>query len=309
MRNYREDKYPSDIFSITSDICRHPESFTPAIIKSVTGAMLRSVSVWQWRMRDKTHFPLVGIYPTKGYTCFKNTYTTHIVIFKGTYNEYVLPSICRISIQPTEPYKILEVVGHYSLDTKHVSYNSLIPMDDAYEIFDTKDKAIMENNELIKDKIEIAEKFKSMNVIHTNFKLMLGGFFKDFFKIDIKNDDPNTISEAYADEVYNILSKAFVITIMDKEQLKRVSYPVISVATLPSTIDYLLSMATEKPLFKNYTAQDIVAFHTWSIPMIIAGLHHTAFRNEYIECKSVIMDIKSKNEEIVEDDSNIITSW
>lgn len=324
MKRFKELKYPNDVYNTCLSLFYNQNqngNELPFSVNQVVVSMINGMDIWKWRIHNTSHYPLVGVYPTKGFKPWKTNRKIHTVVVNGTYNEFISPALCKISMltdPDTEikkkigdgyscPKNVVEVVGQYSLTTKFVSHQALPDMTDAYDVFDVKDKALTETNELTKHN-ELADKLKSMNVIHDNFKMFLGVFFEDFFTIEKKHKQ---VDMEYANKVYDILSNAFDINIKTKDQLKNIDYPVITVAMKPNTVDYLREHASEKRTINGLAVKYIFNNYFLTLPMIIAGLHHSAFKDEYIECKQAIMTIKAKQDELepTEDTKNIIKSW
>lgn len=325
MQRFKEYKYPDGVFNTVVNIFNKYNSISDTI-KEITTIVLGNMEIWKWRLHNSNNYPLVGVYPVKGFGEWKSTRKTHSIVFNGVVNEFILPALCRITIKDFNYINtdkevlikhgayfedVTEVVGQYSLDTKFVFYNELMDMSDAFEIFDTKDKAL-DNNKEFQDHKEFLENMKSMNTIFNHFKVLVGGFFKDFFDIEDEKtkDKKNAISTEYADKVYDIFKNAYEIKIKTKDQLKYINYPIITVATKPTTLNYLLDHASNKHLFKDMRSADIITRCMYTIPLILAGMHHTAFREEYMEIKNTIMNIRAKNGEsepiAVE---NFVQSW
>ncbi len=333
MKRFKERMYPDDAYQIATKLNDSrivQEIHAP--IRSVIETVMNSASIWKWRFHNTNNYPLVGIYPTKGFCNWKSNRKIHSIIFNGVLNEYIMPALCKISILTNNfgtvddfderekliklnncpewiEKRVIEVVGQYSLNTKFVYYQEMLPMTDAYEIFDTKDKAI-DNDENLKDHKELVENMKSMNSIHQRFKMLVGGFFKDFFDVGEQPDNEDHISLEYANKVYEIFEKAYDIHIQTKDNLKNIDYPVIIVATKPTTMNILLAHTLNKPLFRGLRPKHIIKNCITTIPLLLAGMHHSVFRQEYLEIKNTIMAVKAKNDELQEENvKNFVKSW
>ena len=330
MKKFRYNKYPMGIFSITRELFDTEKDKLPYSINQICIVMMKAIDLWKWRLYKDNHFPLVGVYPVKGCVKWKSNRKIHTLLFNGTYNEFISPALCKISMLSNDyfksrkellsditvcPQNVVEVVGQYNLNTKFVSHQELPDMTDAYDVFDIHDKALLalaKDNEAAKND-KLVNVLQSMNSINNHFKMMLGIFFKDFFNIEIPKDNKEPID--YANKVYEIISNAFVIYTKTKEQLKNLDYPVITVAMKPNTLEYLLSHASNKKVIHNHIpVKFLLKQYVITLPIIIAGLHHTVFKEKYMECKLTIMSAKSQQDEeeeieIPEEAASVIKSW
>ena len=303
--------------------------------------IFKTAQIWSWYLANRNgksyhSYPINSLTLVNTHPTFKNIneHTDKIDFFLSGGVGNLSPALLRvhskkqqsIENEEMETWFCNEIVAEYNLTMKYASFEDTSWMLDAGEFFKTRDNASLAYIKSIHEKYgdDSTEGISIATVkdqIHSSFTAVLFAIFRGMFK-DIPYDFPQGEEFAEAkDRLYNILSELFVIKeftmeSIDPENPSCNKTPICLVSHLQD-YDGIANAVTDKidwrikkcPYLRD--RDSLIEFLSSPFtPLMIASLHHTAFREEYYSTRKIIERVTAQRDANFQNDlEDTVKSW